>query len=98
MFQVINLSEAFSFHNSNYFNCASISDNVEHIYKQLQHCEEGIQAVLQMEKNHYDDKIISLLESGQVSDLTTTENKSIIQLEATILDVGSTYDLCQGIL
>ena len=78
---------------SNYFNCASISDNVRHIFKQLQHCEEGIQAVLQMEKNLYDDKIISLLESAQESDLTTTENKSIIQLEATLLDMASTYEL-----
>ena len=51
-----------------------------------------------MEKNLYDDKVISLLESAQESDSTTTENKSIIQLEATLLDMASTYDLCQGVL
>ena len=66
----------------------------QHINKQLQQCEEGINAVIQMEKKIYDDKIITLPEPK----MSTPGNKSLIQLEATLLDMASTRDLCQGVL
>ena len=50
-----------------------------------------------MEKNLYDDKIITLADLTQESDLSIPDNKSIIQLEATLLDMASTSELCQGV-
>ena len=45
-----------------------------------------------MERTLYDDKVLSL-KCGDEFD-----NKSMIQLEKTLLDMGSITDLCQGIL
>ena len=50
-----------------------------------------------MEKNLYDDKIITLADLTQESDLSIPDNKSIIQLEASLLDMASTSELCQGV-
>ena len=49
-----------------------------------------------MERTLYEDKVLSL-KCGDECD-STTNNKSMIQLENTLLDMGSTIDLCQGIL
>ena len=38
---------------------------VDNICKQLQDCQEGISAVLHMENQLYDDKVISLLDSTE---------------------------------
>ena len=48
-----------------------------------------------MERTLYEDKVLSL-KCGDECDCTT--NKIMIQLENTLLDMGSTIDLCQGIL
>ena len=55
-------------------------------------------ALLQMEKALYDDKIITVPDLTEKSLQKTPENKSMIQLENTLLDMASTTDLCQGIL
>ena len=49
-----------------------------------------------MERTLYDDKVLSL-KCGDECD-NATNNKSMIQLEKTLLDMGSITDLCQGIL
>ena len=55
-------------------------------------------ALLQMEKALYGDKIIIVPDLTEKSQQKTPENKSMIQLENTLLDMASTTDLCQGIL
>ena len=55
-------------------------------------------AVIQMEKILYDDKIVTLPEPANEPQMSTSGNKSLIQLEATLLDMASTGDLCQGVL
>ena len=47
-----------------------------------------------MEENPYDDKIIPLHESAQEASASNLENKSLVQLEATLLDMASTENLC----
>ena len=74
----------------------SILDEVEQIYTQLQQCHDGISTILQMEQNLYEDNVITLQDKTQQE--SPTENKSVIQLEATMLDMASTPDLCQGVL
>ena len=49
-----------------------------------------------MEKYLYEDKVLSL-KSGDESN-STSDNKSMIQLENTLLDMASAHKLCQGIL
>ena len=51
-----------------------------------------------MEKILYDKIIVTLSESANESKMSTPGNKSLIQLEATLLDMASTADLCQGVL
>ena len=56
-----------------------------------------------MEKKLFEDGIISI---GDINVTSTTDdqtlhtppNKSLIQLEATLLDLAATPDLCQGVL
>ena len=72
-------------------------DESDNIYQQLQECQEGISTVLHMENQLYDDKVISILDSTDKS-MEKTENKSMIQHEATLLDMASTADLCKGVL
>ena len=74
------------------------SGEVDNICKQLQDCQEGINTVLHMENQLYDDKVISLLESTEKCTEHNVENKSMIQLEVTLLDMASTADLCKGVL
>ena len=50
-----------------------------------------------MEGNLYDDKIIPLHESEQKASPSNLENKSLIQLEATLLNMASTENLCKGV-
>ena len=51
-----------------------------------------------MEENLCDDKIIPLDESAQEASASNPENKSLIQLEATLLDMASTENVCKGVL
>ena len=50
-----------------------------------------------MEKKLYDDGALCLHKIAEETN-EISENKSIIQLETTILDMASTPDLCQGVL
>lgn len=51
-----------------------------------------------MENQLYDDKVISILDSTDKCMENNSENKSMIQLESTLLDMASTPDLCKGVL
>ena len=51
-----------------------------------------------MENQLYDDKVISKMDSTDKSMENNCENKSMIQLEATQLDMASTVDFCKGVL
>ena len=67
----------------------------------LSKCHEAVHLVYQMEKKLYDDNIISLggnETSNEDTNKDTYSNKSLIQLEATVLNMASTPSLCQGVL
>ena len=49
-----------------------------------------------MENQLYDDKVINILDSTDKCMENNSENKSMIQLESTLLDMASTPDLCKG--
>ena len=53
-------------------------------------------AVCQIERKLYDENVLSLPDLAQETELTI-ENKSMIQFEATLLDMVSIPDLCQGV-
>ena len=71
------------------------ADNIYNIQELLHKCHTAADTVYQMEKKLYDDKIITIETSG---DGCHVSNKSLLQLETTLLDMCSINDLCQGVL
>ena len=76
-----------------------IPDEEKYILGQLRKCHEAVGLIYEMEKRLYDDGIIDLGEEPHQTnnkEVKTFSNKSLIQLEATLLDIASTPELCQG--
>ena len=70
---------------------------MDYIESQLTKCHDGIHLVYEMERKLYYDNIISLGDTSNDSTITYS-NKSLIQLESTLLNMASTPSLCQGVL
>ena len=70
---------------------------MDYIESQLTKCQDGIHLVYEMERKLYNDKIISLGDTSNDSTIIYS-NKSLIQLESTLLNMASTPGLCQGVL
>ena len=52
-----------------------------------------------MEKKLFEDRVITLEDTDEFnSSSEKLSNKSLIQIEATLLDMASTPELCQGLL
>ena len=62
-------------------------------------CQETVAIVSEMEKQFYQDKVISLEDTPLTTKTTNkVSNKSLIQLESTLFHMASTPDLCEGVL
>ena len=85
----------------NYFtvNKHVLSDNIAQVKNKLTQCQETVAIVSEMEKQFYQDKVISLDDPPPTTNTThRVSNKSLIQLESTLFHMASTPDLCEGVL
>ena len=65
-------------------------------------CHEAINTVYEMEKQLYDNSVISLGDTNIHLETNSQENilsnKSLIQLESTLLHMAAAPELCEGVL
>lgn len=74
-------------------------DNITQVKNKLNLCQETVAIVSEMEKQFYQDKVISLEDTPLTTKTTNkVSNKSLIQLESTLFHMASTPDLCEGVL
>ena len=74
---------------------------LSHIENKLRKCQDSVQLVCKMEKNLYNDNIISICHpktSNQCAKMDTFSNNSLIQVESTLLTIASIPSLYQEVL
>lgn len=77
------------------------TESTSYICNQLNKCGEAIHLVYEMERSLYNDQVIQLHGAHEYSGCDKLPNhsqKSLIQLESTLLDMAATEDLCSGVL
>jgi hypothetical protein len=60
----------------------------------LEECGRGVNLVRDMEEALYDEELITFGEKGAV----VAGDPGIIQLESSLLDLGSSTTVCQGLI
>ena len=85
------------------FNTHILVGNIIQVGKKLTQCQETVAIISQMEKQFYQDNIITLDDTPSTSSTSSSlpnrvSNKSLIQLESTLFHMASTLDLCEGVL
>ena len=69
------------------------------MHNNITNCLEALGLIDQMEQKLYDYKVITLGTStaNKLEDLEDYSNKSLMQLQATLLEMAAAAELCQGV-